>query len=85
MRGNQFHPLREFEKEQERQRRTIFDLTQNQQFAKVAARGYFRAPLAGASASIMSVPRLTSRNGGHAGCWGTAARHRAKQPQDIVR
>lgn len=85
MRGGQLHPLKEFEKEHERKRRAIFDLTQDRQYPYVTAQGNVWAPRAGAGVSIMSAARLTSRSGGTGGYWGSTARRWANNPRGTVR
>ncbi len=74
MSGDQLRRLKELEKENERLRRAVSDLTLDKQILKEAAGGNFQAPRAAASASIMSAAGSGSRSAGPAGCWGSTAR-----------
>ena len=74
MSGDQLRRLKELEKENERLRRAVSDLTLDKQILKEAAGGNFQAPRAGASASIMSATGSGFRSAGLAGCWGSTAR-----------
>ena len=74
MSGDQLRRLKELEKENERLRRAVSDLTLDKQILKEAAGGNFQAPRAAASASIMSAAGSGSRNAALAGCWGSIAR-----------
>ena len=74
MSGDQRRRLKELEKENERLRRAVSDLTLDKQILAEAARGDFQAPRAAASASTMPVAGSGSLNGGPAGCWGSTAR-----------
>ncbi len=74
MSGDQLRRLKELEKENERLRRAVSDLTLDMQILKEAAGGNFQAPRAAASASIMSATGSGSRNAAPAGCWGSTAR-----------
>ena len=74
MSGDQRRRLKELEKENERLRRAVSDLTLDKQILKEAAWGTFQVPRAAAIASIMSATGSGSRSAGLAGCWGSTAR-----------
>ncbi len=74
MSGDQLRRLKELEKENERLRRAVSDLTLDKQILKEAAGGNFQAPRAAASASIMSATGSGFRSAGPAECWGSIAR-----------
>ncbi len=73
MSGGQLR-LNDLEKENERLRRAVFDLTLDKQILKEAAGGNFYAPRAAANASIMSATGSGSRSAARAGCRGSTAR-----------
>ncbi len=74
MNGNPLRRLKDLEKENERLRRAVSDLTLDKQILKEATRGNFRAPRVAANASTMSVVGSGSRNVEPAGCRGSTAR-----------
>ena len=80
MSGDQLRRLKELEKENERLRRAVSDLTLDKQILAEAARGNLRAPRVVASASTMSVAGSGSLNGGPVGCWSSTARPSAGFP-----
>ena len=73
MSGDQLRRLKELEKENERLRHAVSDLTLDKQILKEAAGGNFQAPRVAASASIMSATGSGSRNAVLAGCCGSIA------------
>ena len=74
MSGDQLRRLKDREKENERLRRAVSDLTLDKQILKEAARGNFRAPRVGASVSTMFVTGSASRSAARARCWDSIAR-----------
>ena len=82
--GDRLRRLKELEKENERLRRAVSDLTLDKQILAEAARGNFWAPRAVASASTMPVAGSGSRNGGPAGCWCSTARPSAVSLADAT-
>ena len=85
MSGDQRRRLKELEKEIERLRRAVSDLTLDKQILKEAVRGNFQAPRVAASASIVSVTGSGSRSVGPAGCWDSTARPSAASHAAVPR
>ena len=77
MSPEQLKRLKELEKENERLRRAVSDLTLDKLSLKEAARGNFRARLAVANASNGSAWRQASQNAGPVRCWAGIARRSA--------
>ena len=84
MSGGQLRRLKELEKENERLRRAVSDLTLDKQILNEAARGNFRALRAGASVSTMYATGSPSPSVERVGCWGSTVRVSAISHAGVV-
>jgi putative transposase len=79
LKSDQVKRLKDLEKENERLRKAVSDLTLEKLILREAASGNFQAPAAVAAASITSGRSSTCRSGRRAACWGSIARPKEKR------
>ncbi len=79
---NQLKELKRLQKENERLRRAVTDLTRDKRILAEAARGHFYAPRVVACASSWYVTILVFRSAGHVVYLASTDRHSATYPED---